>query len=209
MAGLAPERIGVFGGSFDPPHLAHLVLADEARHQLGLGRVLWVLTPDNPLKPGDPVAPLQDRIDMLAAAIAGEPAFELSRVDLDRPPPHYSYQMLRLLGEDNPGAQLVFLMGGDSLNDLPRWKHPLEILAAIHGLGVVRRPGAGFDLAALEEQLPGLSEKVLFVDTPLLEISASEIRRRAAVGAPIRYFLPKTVFEIIRERELYGFRTEP
>jgi nicotinate-nucleotide adenylyltransferase len=208
MAGLAPERIGIFGGSFDPPHLAHLVLADEARYQLGLSRVLWVLTPDNPLKPGEPGTLLQDRIDMLAAAIAGEPAFELSRVDIDRPPPHYSYETVKLLGAANPGAGLVFLMGGDSLNDLPRWKEPLELLGQIQWLGVMRRPGSGFELPALEAQLPGLSETVRFIEAPLLEISAMEIRRRAANGAPFRYLLPEAVYELILERRLYGFRPE-
>jgi nicotinate-nucleotide adenylyltransferase len=207
MAGLAPERIGVFGGSFDPPHLAHLILAGEACYQLGLARVLWVLTPDNPLKPGAPVTPLQDRIDMLAAAIAGEPAFELSRIDIDRTPPHYSYETVQLLGAEYLGAEWVFLMGGDSLNDLPRWREPLELLGSIQELAVMQRPGRSFDLAALEAQLPGLAEKVRFIDAPLLEISATDIRRRIASGAPFRYFLPEAVYRMIIERGMYGLRT--
>jgi nicotinate-nucleotide adenylyltransferase len=203
MAGLN-RAIGVFGGSFDPPHLAHLVLAEEARHQLGLERVLWVLTPDNPLKPGMPITPLQDRIDLLEAAIAPEPAFELSRIDIDRVPPHYSYETVLLLGESNLGAGMVFLMGEDSLTDLPHWKEPLELISVVQALGVMRRLGANVDLASLEEQLPGLSRKVRFFDTPLLEISASDIRRRIASGTPFRYFLPEAVYRIIVERGLYG-----
>lgn len=209
MAGLIPERIGVFGGSFDPPHLAHLVLAAEARYQLGLARVLWVLTPDNPLKSGEPAAPLQDRIDMLTAAIADEPAFELSRVEIDRPPPHYSYETVQLLGEAYPPAQLVFLIGGDSLKDLPRWKQPLELLRAVDELAVMHRPGVAFDLDGLQEQLPGLRDKLRFVEAPLLEVSATEIRRRIATGAPFRYFLPEAVYLMIIERGLYGFRMDP
>jgi nicotinate-nucleotide adenylyltransferase len=208
MAGLTPDRIGILGGSFDPPHLAHLALAEEARYQLGLRRVLWVLTPDNPLKPGEPATPLQDRIDLLAATIAENPAFELSRVDIDRPPPYYSFETVELLGKMNPGAELYFLMGEDSLNDLPRWKQPLNLLTAVQALGVMRRPGEGFDLAVLEAQVPGLAAKVRFIEAPLLGISARDIRRRIAAGAPFRYLLPEAVYERIVRRQLYRFRPE-
>jgi nicotinate-nucleotide adenylyltransferase len=206
MAGLTREKIGIFGGSFDPPHLGHLVLADEARFQMGLDSVLWVLTPDNPLKPGEPTTPLQDRIDLLGVAIAHQPTFEISRVDLDRPPPYYSFETVKRIASQIPGAGLVFLMGGDSLNDLPRWKQPLELLAGIQELGVMHRPGVSFDLDVLETQIPGLSAKVRFIDVPLLEISARDIRSRIASGAPFRYFLPEAVYQVITERGLYGFK---
>jgi nicotinate-nucleotide adenylyltransferase len=198
-------KTGVFGGSFDPPHIAHLILADEAQAQLGLERVLWVLTPDNPLKEGSPATPLQDRIDMLQAAIAGNPAFEFSRVDIDRPPPYYSFETMQLLGKERPQAELVFLMGSDSLRDLLRWKQPEALLAASRALAVMRRPGIELDLEALEAQLPGAREKVRFIEAPLLEISASGLRQRAATGSPIRYFLPAGVYEIVRSRGLYGY----
>jgi nicotinate-nucleotide adenylyltransferase len=98
-------------------------------------------------------------------------------------------------------------MGGDSLNDLPRWREPLELLGSIQELAVMQRPGRSFDLAALEAQLPGLAEKVRFIDAPLLEISATDIRRRIASGAPFRYFLPEAVYRMIIERGMYGLRT--
>jgi nicotinate-nucleotide adenylyltransferase len=201
-------RLGIYGGSFDPIHHGHRILAAEGLFQLGLNEVLWVLTPDNPLKEGQSVAPLHDRIAMLQAAIAGQPGFSFSRVDLDRDPPHYAADTVRLLGAAYPGAELVYLMGGDSLRDLPRWHRPLELLAACQALAVMRRPGDALDLDTLEAHLPGIGEKLTFIEAPLLEISASEIRRRAASGAPIRYYLPEPVYEMIQERGLYGLKVE-
>jgi nicotinate-nucleotide adenylyltransferase len=196
-------RLGIFGGTFDPPHLAHLVLADEAHYQLGLDRVLWVLTPDPPHKEGRPLTPLMVRIRLLTAAIAGNPAFELNRVDIDRPGPYYSVDTMRILGEKYPQADLFYLMGGDSLRDLPTWHRPLEFMATCHALGVMRRPGDQLDLNSLQKRLPGILAHTRFIDTPLLEISASLIRQRVAAGLPYRYYLPENVFRIIQDCHLY------
>lgn len=196
-------RIGIFGGTFDPPHLAHLILADEARARLSLESVLWVLTPVPPHKPGQPITPLAHRLDMLAATISDNPAFVLCRVDVDRPPPYYAVDTMRLLRKLYPNATLVYLMGGDSLRDLPAWRASLEFLAACDGLGVMRRPADQIDLPALERDLPGLSAKVHFIEVPPIDISAREIRRRIAAALPYRYFLPQGVYQIIRERALY------
>ena len=196
-------RIGVFGGTFDPPHQAHLILADEARHQLGLERVLWVLTPDPPHKEGQVISPWQVRLELLAAALDGDAAFEISMVEVERPPPHFAFETMQILRERHPEAELIYLMGGDSLRDLPTWKRPLDFLVACHAVGVMRRPGDAVDLTELEHELPGLSEKVIFVASPLLQISSSEIRRRVASGEPVRYYLPRGVYEIILDRGLY------
>jgi nicotinate-nucleotide adenylyltransferase len=196
-------KLGIFGGTFDPPHLVHLILAEEAWHQLGLDRLLWVLTPSPPHKRGQIITPLPLRLDMLRAAIADNPAFELSTVDIDRPAPHYALDTVRLLGMSHPGAELIYLMGGDSLRDLPSWRQPLEFLTVCHTLGVVRRPSDSVNLTELEAQIPGLTAKVRFVDAPLLDIASSDIRRRVAEGRPARYFLPAGVYEIIQERGLY------
>ena len=105
-------RIGVFGGTFDPPHIAHLILADECRHQLELDRVLWVLTQTPPHKLGQVISPLEQRLALLQAALAGEGAFQISRADIDRPAPHYAVDTLRILRTENPTDSLVYLMGG-------------------------------------------------------------------------------------------------
>jgi nicotinate-nucleotide adenylyltransferase len=197
------EKLGIFGGTFDPPHLGHLILAEEARFQLELARVLWVLTPEPPHKAGWEILPWQVRMDLVRAAIEGEPCFELSTVDIDRPPPHYAFETLALIQDAHPDAELIYLMGGDSLHDLPSWRHPQIFLANCHAVGVMRRPGDEIDYSTLEAALPGVIKKVLFVDAPLLEISGSEIRRRAAEDEPIRYYLPTGVYELILERKLY------
>jgi nicotinate-nucleotide adenylyltransferase len=197
-------RIGILGGTFDPPHIAHLILASEAQHQLELACVLWVLTPDPPHKPGRSISHWPVRLEMLQAAIQDNPLFEISRVEIDRPPPHYAFETVQLLRQGRLGDVLVYLMGGDELRDLGSWKEPQKFLAACDEIGVMRRPGDAVDLSVLEGQLPGLTDKVQFMAAPLLEISASEIRRRAGLGQPIRYFLPREVHQIIESRNLYG-----
>ena len=197
------QTIGIFGGTFDPPHLGHLILAAEAYAQLGLERCLWVLTPDPPHKQGQSLAPLKHRLAMLKLAIAGDPQFELSTVDLDRPGPHYAVDTVKILAAQNPEANLVYLMGGDSLRDLPKWHLPTEFVAACHAIGVMHRPGDAIDMPDLENEFPGLTGKVHFVDAPLIDIAAHEIRRRIAAGRPFRYFMPVGVYEYIVKNNLY------
>lgn len=195
--------IGVFGGTFDPPHIGHLILADEARAALRLERVLWVVTGVPPHKPDPPRAPLERRLEMVAAAIAEEDGFEISRADIDRPPPHFALGTLAWLRERWPGSPFAYLMGSDSLADLPRWHRPAEFLEACAALGVMVRPGRAWDLEALEQALPGIRAKCRFFEAPQVGISARDIRRRVAEGAPYRYLVPRAVGEVIRERGLY------
>jgi nicotinate-nucleotide adenylyltransferase len=197
-------KIGVFGGTFNPPHIAHLVLADEACYQLGLDRLLWLLTPDPPHKKGQPILALQNRLDLLTAALSSNPAFELSRIDIDRPAPHYALDTMLILKESYPTDELIYLMGGDSLRDLPTWYKPGLFLEVCHALGVMRRPGDQVDLPAMEQRLPGITGKVCFIQAPLLEISSTGLRDRIATGKPFRYYLPPPVYEIIHQRRLYG-----
>lgn len=200
-------RIGIFGGTFDPPHLGHLILAEEARFQLALDRMLFVPTPDPPHKKHRAITPIEDRLAMVEAAIADNENFEISRVEIDRPGPHYALDTVNFLRAEHPGDELIYLMGGDSLKDLPvNWHRPGDFVAACDALGVMRRPKEIIDLSELEAQLPGLSEKVRFIDAPLLEIASRQIRRRAASGRPYRYYLPPGVCDIIRERNLYPFK---
>jgi nicotinate-nucleotide adenylyltransferase len=197
------QTIGIFGGTFDPPHLGHLILAAEARAQLGLERLLWVLTSDPPHKQGLAITPLEHRLEMVKLAIADDSQFELSSVEFTRPGPHYALDTLNILGGQNPGGKLVYLMGGDSLCDLPAWHRPADFVSACHMIGVMRRPGDTLDLSALEKILPGLAAKVRFVEAPLLDIAAHEIRRRVADKRPFRYYLPAGVYEYIGKHNLY------
>jgi nicotinate-nucleotide adenylyltransferase len=202
------ERIGLFGGTFDPPHIGHLILACEAKAQLDLTRVLWTVTPDPPHKQGQPITPLEHRLAMVRLAIQDNPTFALSDVELERPGPHYTVDTIRILAGQNPGAEIVPIIGGDSLKDLPTWHRPRELLYAAHWVGVMRRPGEVTDLQELERELPGISSKVHYVEAPLLEIASREIRNRVAAGKPCRYYLPYSVYEYIRQHHLYQ-QTEP
>ena len=197
------EFIGIFGGTFDPPHLGHLILAAEALNQLQLTRVLWVLTPQPPHKPERPITPLPQRLEMLKRALGSAPGFELSTIESDRPGPHYTLDTIDLLQAKFPSARLVLLFGGDSLRDLPIWRCPDEIITAVNAFGVMRRPGDEIDLPTLERSLPGLSAKVRFVNTPQLEISSSSIRQRVATGGHFRYYLPTGVYDYIQQTNLY------
>jgi len=201
-------RCGIFGGTFDPPHLGHLALALAAQQQLNLNRVLWVPTADPPHKLGQPLSPVQDRLDMVLAAIQGQLGFEISRVDIDRPGPHWSADTVWLLKRAQPNVEWVFLMGGDSLRDLPHWGRPQELLANA-SLGVLLRPDAEVDLASLELALPGLAARVAFVSAPRQAMSSHEIRQRVADGRPIDGLVSPAVAAIIQARGLYRHVTPP
>ena len=126
-------KIGIFGGTFDPPHLGHLILAADAKEQLGLDQVLWVLTPFPPHKKDIKISPLQDRMTMVLLAITGNTNFHLSRVDIDRLPPHYALDTVNILRHNSPKDTFFYLMGADSLNDLLAWHEPLHPFAALGG----------------------------------------------------------------------------
>lgn len=196
-------KFGVFGGTFDPPHNGHLALARAARRALGLDAVLWVLTPMPPHKPDREFAPLADRLAMVQAIVEREPAFLLSRVDIDRPPPHFAVDTMHLLRQQNPEAELIYLMGEDSLRDLPFWHRPKEFLSVCDALGVMRRPGVQVDLTALERVLPGVGAKIRWVEAPLCALASSEIRRRIQRGESVEAYLPPPVLEIVERRRLY------
>ncbi len=198
------ERIGIFGGTFDPPHLGHLILAAEAQHQLALDRVLWLLTAQPPHKIGQRITSLEHRLAMLQRAIAHNPAFVLSKAEIERPGPHYAADTLALLRATYPHSTLIYLIGEDSLQALPGWHQPERVLAACDALGVMRRPtGARADLATLTAQLPGLQAKVRFIDAPLLQIASSQIRARIRQGGHFRYYLPADVYDYIQTHQLY------
>ena len=197
-------RCGVFGGTFDPPHLGHLILAAEAADQLRLDKILWVITPDPPHKLAQGITPLPIRLELLEAALRGEPNWEISRVDIERPGPQYAADTIALLALQYPGTQLFYLIGGDSLHDLPDWYAPDRLIGNVSGIGVMRRPGDLIDLDLLDQRLPGLKAKLHWVDSPLLEISSRDLRERVRTGRHYRHFLPETVWELIKARNLYA-----
>lgn len=196
-------RLGIFGGTFDPPHIAHLILAGEALEQLGLDRLLWVLTPNPPHKRGRKISPSGVRLELVHAAIDDNPRFELSRVELDRPGPQYAVDTVTILRGQFPGWEFYYLIGGDSLRDMPTWHEPQALVRAVDAFGVMPRPGVAVDMAALEAALPGIGQKVVSLKLPLVEISSTEIRARLAEGRTVRYFLPAPVWERIRQRGYY------
>ncbi|GAB4492473.1 MAG: nicotinate-nucleotide adenylyltransferase [Anaerolineales bacterium] len=198
-----PDLIGIFGGTFDPPHLGHLILAAEAQAQLQLDRVLWVLTPQPPHKPERPITLLKHRFEMLRRAMSDSPGFELSTVEIDRPGPHYTIHTLDLLQEKYPTGKLVLLIGGDSLRDLPGWSRPREIIAAVYALGVMRRPGDNIELDALEQIFPSIHDKLRFIHAPQFDISSSLLRQRIAGGGHYRYYLHPQVYDYIQQNHLY------
>ena len=197
------ETIGIFGGTFHPPHLGHLILAAEALNQLQLTRVMWILTPQPPHKPDGPVTAPHHRLEMLKRTIGNTPGFEISTIESERPGPHYSLDTIDLLQTRHPSARLVLLIGGDSLRDLHTWNRPNELLTAVNAFGVMRRPGDEIDLATLDKNLPGLKSKVRFFDTPQLEISSTIIRERIATAGHFRFFLTAEVYEYIQKNRLY------
>lgn len=200
---MSRERIGYFGGTFDPPHIGHLILASEAAHQFKLSRLFWVLTPQPPHKQEQAITPLRHRMTMLQSMIANNPVFEFSRLEIDRPGPHYAIDTVRLLAAKEPFADIILLIGGDSLRDLPSWRFSADLIAAVSKIGVMRRPDDFADLSPLEQELPGVAEKIVFINALLQPVSSRELRRRIAAREIYRYYVPAPVYDYIEENQLY------
>lgn len=196
-------RIGILGGTFDPIHLGHLILAEEARYLLNLAQVLLAPAADPPHKRDQGKSPAEHRVRMVELAIADNPHLALSRIDIDRPGPHYTLDMVRLLAaQHGPDTELYFLMGLDSLADLPTWHRPQELMLACR-LAAFSRPDTEFDWTSLEAALPGVRAQVIVLPMPLLEISGRDLRQRARQGRPLRYQTPRQVEQYIAQHQLY------
>ncbi|MFN3490608.1 MAG: nicotinate-nucleotide adenylyltransferase [Anaerolineales bacterium] len=200
---MSTTRIGFFGGTFDPPHIGHLIFAGEALFQFNLNRLLWALTPDPPHKQEKPITPLEHRLPMLQSMIAHNPKFEISRLEIDRPGPHYTIDTINLLKQQEPDAEIILLIGGDSLADLPTWRLASDLITAVSKLGIMRRPSDFTTLAEIESKLPGIAQKIHFIDALLQPVSSSELRRRIKSGEMARYYLPPEVFDYIEKNHLY------
>lgn len=189
-------RIGIYGGSFDPIHYGHLLLAESAREQLNLDKVVFVPAAIAPHKRGQESAPATARIEMLKLAISGNAALEVSLLEIDRGGVSYTVDTLTALRDAHPDAELILLVGGDTLADMPNWKDPEQIVK-IARLAVVDRPGSSFE----QITLPGA--EILHVSMPLIDLSSREIRNRVARGESIRYWLPRAVEQYILHSNLY------
>ena len=192
----ARRRIGVFGGTFDPPHLGHLALAERARDQLGLERVWFVPAADPPHKRDRAKSPFARRLAMTKLAVRGNPAFQVSDLESRRPGPSYTVETLRAIQLRLPDHELVLLLGADSLNDLPTWHEPQEIerlarLAVAPRLDRAGRARRGAPRADFE------------LDAPVLELSSSDLRARARRGESLRYLVPDAVAVYVRRHRLY------
>jgi len=195
--------IGVFGGTFDPPHVGHLILSDEARGVLSLTSVLWVVTGIPPHKPDQSVTQASHRTGMVERSIRGNPQFEISRLELDRPGPHFAAETLELLAAAHPTERWAYVMGEDSLADLPNWHRPELFVQLCQSIVVLRRSQVEADLGRLERKIPGLAAKVRLLEVSLVDVSARDIRRRVQTGLPFRYLVTPGVADYIQENQLY------
>ena len=201
---------GILGGTFDPPHLGHLALAQEVYTRLALDRVWFVPAGQPPHKAGHEVSPAGDRRAMVELAIAGDSRFGLSTVELERAGPSYTSQTLELLrAEWGDAARMVLILGWDMLAYLPHWHEPEQVVARADQIAAVHRPGVAApegELARLDALLPGLAQKLVVLPAPRLEIASSELRARVADGLPVRYLTPAAVADYIALRGLYRDR---
>jgi nicotinate-nucleotide adenylyltransferase len=196
-------RVGVLGGTFDPVHCGHLAIAEEARAQLHLEWVAFVPAGRPPHKLGRAITSAHHRLAMLERALASNPYFRISYVDVDRSGPSYTTDTLALLRQEwGPAVDLYFIIGADSLLEMYKWYHPERIIQLAH-LAVAQRPSLAVDLSELERSLPGLGRRVRMVQTPLLEISGTDLRRRVQEGRPIKYYVPEEVEAYIFQQGLY------
>jgi nicotinate-nucleotide adenylyltransferase len=203
-------RVGILGGTFDPVHLGHLALAEEVREALRLARVLFVPAGDPWQKAGTGVTPGAVRLALVEAAIADNPGFAASRIEIDRPGPTYTVETLAAIaGAERAGGRdpdLWFILSTEALAGLPTWRDPERVLSLAR-LAVVPRAGDAEDLAGAAARFaadfPGQGDRAVFLAGPRLAISGSLIRARVAAGRSIRYLVPDAVAAAIREYALY------
>jgi nicotinate-nucleotide adenylyltransferase len=196
-------RVGIFGGAFNPPHLGHLVCAQEAVSQLELDRVVFMPVGEAPHReiPGDPGA--EARLEMVELAVADDERFETSRLELDREGPSYTADTLEQLAKESPDAELFLILGGDQAAALGAWHEPEKVLERAT-VAVFERVNWGRNAIGIKiGRLPG-AERVRYLDMPLMQVSSSAIRRRVSEDLPIRYLVPDRVEAYIRENNLYA-----
>ncbi len=196
-------KIGIIGGTFDPIHYGHLIIAEEARVKVGLVKVIFIPAGTPPHKLRRPYSPAHHRYRMVELAIASNPYFEASPIEVNRPGPSYSVDTVSMLREEmGSGVELYFIMGVDSLAGILTWHKPEEFIKLCK-IVAVNRPGYGVDIDALDNVLPGIKKQVIFIKAPEIGISSTEIQERVREGLPIKYLVPPEVERYIYEHNLY------
>jgi nicotinate-nucleotide adenylyltransferase len=201
------SRYGILGGTFDPPHIGHLALAQEAFAQLGLDRVWFLPTGDPPHKQGRQITPASDRLAMTHLAVDPDERFAVSDIELRLPTPSYTLATLAALRAEWGAVELTLIMGWDMLLYLPHWHDPVGVVAATDRIAAGHRPGYRAEDAALrdvEAAVYGLHSKLNVLGGPQLDLSATEIRARLASDLPVRYLVPDAVRSYIDEHQLYA-----
>jgi nicotinate-nucleotide adenylyltransferase len=196
---------GILGGTFDPVHNGHIKVAEAVRKRLGLQSVVFVPAGKPWMKSDRTITPVEQRVEMVRLAIAGRPEFEVSLSEVNRPGSTYTIQTIReFRREFGEGAELYFIIGRDGLWHLPEWRSVNQLVKLCH-IAVVPRPGFSLpDMGVMEKKIPGLSESVVLLDKPEIEVSATDIRGRVAKGLPIKTMVPPPVEEYIRKNRLYA-----
>jgi len=198
------ERIGVFGGTFDPIHTGHLIVANTGGGQLGLDNILFIPAGQPWLKTDRFLTPAHHRARMVELAIGDNPCFRYSEIEILRPGPTYTIDTVKQLHDEYPqGTELCLMLGIDALGDLDRWHQPRKLikLAAIAGIG---RPGSEtLDRAVLERVKSGLANQIATISVPMIDISSTDIRSRVREGKSIKYLVPEPVEKYIKDHGLY------
>jgi len=197
-------RIGLLGGTFDPVHNGHLIIAGEVKAHLNLDEIIFVPAGQPWLKVERPISPAEHRLEMLRLALAGKPGYKISSAEIERAGPSYTLdtvtELRRKLGES---AEIYFILGWDSLVTLPRW-HDAPGLLRLCTLVAVPRPGYRRPaLKPMEKSVPGVTRRVIFMNSPCVNISATNIRDRVKWGLPISHLVPEPVARYIKEHGLY------
>jgi nicotinate-nucleotide adenylyltransferase len=200
-------KTGILGGTFDPIHNGHLAIAEEARAYLNLTEVLFLPAGQPWMKSDKSISSARHRVAMVPLAIEGRPYFKLSRIEVEHKGPSYSVDTIaKLKAQSDETSDLYFIVGWDSLAQLPRWKEPSKLIEMCF-LVVVPRPGfTRPDMKALEAETPGLSKRVILLDKPRIDISATDIRNKVAQGLSIQQLVPEKVARYIKENGLYQKR---
>lgn len=194
---------GIMGGTFDPIHVGHLAVAEEAREALGLDRVLFVPAGEPPHKPAGSVTPVEHRVAMVQAAILDNPSFELSTIEVDRPGPSFTVDTVEALARAHPGAALHVILSAETFAELPTWHEPERLFAAARVAVVPREGYPAPDPAWLAAAFPGREDRVDYLEGPRLGLSSTAIRGRVAAGRSIRYLVPDLVGAYIAGKHLY------